>query len=178
VEEPASRYVLVSTQGRRDEAALAAALVIDVDYVAFVGSRRKAKALKAALAEKGVAMERLSKLQSPAGLDLGAITPDEIAISIRAEIVAVRRGRGVGQDLAGTAPHSPSLCQTASSVHSAWLPSPLSDPNNPPNRRIRTRTSGGARAMPQGARYPDLCRQQSESQKTRAAQSGAGRWCR
>jgi xanthine dehydrogenase accessory factor len=92
VEEAASRYVVVSTQGRGDEAALAAALAIDVDYLAFVGSRKKAEALKAALAERGVAQELLSKVKAPAGLDLGAITPDEIAISILAEIVAVRRG--------------------------------------------------------------------------------------
>jgi xanthine dehydrogenase accessory factor len=92
VEEAASRYVVVSTQGRGDEAALAAALAVDVDYLAFVGSRKKAEALKAALAERGVAQELLSKVKAPAGLDLGAITPDEIAISILAEIVAVRRG--------------------------------------------------------------------------------------
>jgi xanthine dehydrogenase accessory factor len=61
--------------------------------VAFVGSRRKAETLKATLAQRGVAAERLAKLKAPAGLDLGAITPDEIAISIVAEIVAVRRGK-------------------------------------------------------------------------------------
>ena len=91
VDEAASRYVVVSTQGRGDEAALLAALAVDVDYVAFVGSRKKAEALKAALAKRGVPAERLAKLKAPAGLDLGAITPDEIAISILAEIVAVRR---------------------------------------------------------------------------------------
>jgi xanthine dehydrogenase accessory factor len=47
--------------------------------------------LKATLAKRGVAAERLAKLKAPAGLDLGAITPDEIAISIVAEIVAARR---------------------------------------------------------------------------------------
>ena len=88
-----SRYVVVSTQGRGDEAALLAALAVDVDYVAFVGSRRKAEALRATLAARGVAPDRLAKLKAPAGLDLGAITPDEIAISILAEIVAVRRGK-------------------------------------------------------------------------------------
>ncbi len=93
VDEAAARYVVVSTQGRGDEAALLAALAVDVDYVAFVGSRKKAAALKAALAERGVAAERLARLKAPAGLDLGAITPDEIAISILAEIVAVRRGK-------------------------------------------------------------------------------------
>jgi xanthine dehydrogenase accessory factor len=93
VDESGSRFVIVSTQGRGDEAALLAALAIEVDYVAFVGSRRKAEALKKTLAERGIAPERLTKLKAPAGLDLGAITPDEIAISILAEIVAVRRGK-------------------------------------------------------------------------------------
>jgi xanthine dehydrogenase accessory factor len=91
VDEMAVRYVVVSTQGRGDEAALLAALAVDVAYVAFVGSRKKAEALKAALAKRGIAAERLAQLKAPAGLDLGAITPDEIAISILAEIVAVRR---------------------------------------------------------------------------------------
>jgi xanthine dehydrogenase accessory factor len=100
VEEAGARYVVVSTQGRGDEAALLAALAVDVDYVAFVGSRKKADVLRAALAKRGVTAERLAKLKAPAGLDLGAITPDEIAISIVAEIVAVRRSkhsRGVAQ---------------------------------------------------------------------------------
>src|SRR5271156_6417974 len=93
VDEVAARYVVVSTQGRGDEAALLAALAVDADYVAFVGSRKKAEALKAELAKRNIAAERLAKLKAPAGLDLGAITPDEIAISILAEIVAVRRGK-------------------------------------------------------------------------------------
>jgi xanthine dehydrogenase accessory factor len=93
VGEAGARYVVVSTQGRGDEAALSAALAVDVDYVTFVGSRRKAEALKAALSARGVAAERLARLKAPAGLDIGAITPDEIAISILAEIVAVRRAK-------------------------------------------------------------------------------------
>jgi xanthine dehydrogenase accessory factor len=93
VEDPGARFIVVSTQGRGDEAALLAALAIQADYIAFVGSRRKAEALKNTLAERGVSPERLAKLKAPAGLDLGAITPDEIAISIVAEIVAVRRGK-------------------------------------------------------------------------------------
>jgi xanthine dehydrogenase accessory factor len=93
VDVSGSRFVIVSTQGRGDEAALLAALAIEADYVAFVGSRRKAEALKKTLAERGITPARLAKLKAPAGLDLGAITPDEIAISILAEIVAVRRGK-------------------------------------------------------------------------------------
>jgi xanthine dehydrogenase accessory factor len=91
VTEPCARYVVVSTQGRGDHAALHAALAIEADYVGFVGSRHKAQAERAALAGRGVAEERLTRLRAPAGLDLGAITPEEIALSILAEIVALRR---------------------------------------------------------------------------------------
>jgi xanthine dehydrogenase accessory factor len=88
-----ARYVIVCTQGRGDEAALKAALSISAEYVGFVGSRKKAEALKAMLLASGVPAERLAKLKAPAGLDLGAITPDEIAVSIVAEVVAARRGK-------------------------------------------------------------------------------------
>ena len=93
VEEGGDRYVVVSTQGRGDEAVLLAALAVNTDYVAFVGSKRKAEALRATLAQRGITPEHLAKLKAPAGLDLGAITPDEIAISILAEIIHVRRGK-------------------------------------------------------------------------------------
>jgi xanthine dehydrogenase accessory factor len=93
VEEPGTRFIVVATQGRGDEAALQAALAIACDYVGFVGSRKKAAALKEALAARGIGGERLARLKSPAGLDLGAITPDEIALSILAEIIALRRHR-------------------------------------------------------------------------------------
>ncbi len=95
VDEPGERFIVVSTQGRGDEAALQAALSVSAGYVAFVGSRKKAAALKAALTARGVDAEQLARLKAPAGLDLGAITPDEIALSILAEIVAVRRGGGL-----------------------------------------------------------------------------------
>ncbi|HEV1999277.1 MAG TPA: XdhC/CoxI family protein [Xanthobacteraceae bacterium] len=91
VDEPGARFVVVSTQGRGDETALQAALAVKADYVAFVGSRKKAAALKKVLAERGVAPEQLAKLKAPAGLDLGGITPDEIAVSILAEIIVLRR---------------------------------------------------------------------------------------
>jgi xanthine dehydrogenase accessory factor len=97
--EGARRFVVVSTQGRGDEAALRAALAVEAAYLAFVGSRKKAAALKTKLAAAGIPAERLAKLKAPAGLDLGAITPDEIALSILAEIVAVRR-RGIPRETA------------------------------------------------------------------------------
>lgn len=90
-EREGPRYIVVSTQGRGDEAALQAALAGDASYVAFVGSRKKAAALRAKLADAGVDPERLARLKAPAGFDLGAITPEEIALSILSEIVACRR---------------------------------------------------------------------------------------
>ncbi len=85
------RYVVVSTQGRGDTAALKSALAVPSAYVAFVGSRKKAMVLKEELAAAGVPAAHLEALRAPAGLDLGAITPDEIALSIVAEMVELRR---------------------------------------------------------------------------------------
>jgi xanthine dehydrogenase accessory factor len=86
-----SSFIVVATQGKRDREALEAALRCGAPYVAFIGSRKKAAELKAQLAARGVEAERLAGLRSPAGLDIGAITPEEIALSILAEIVQERR---------------------------------------------------------------------------------------
>lgn len=88
---PALRYVVVATQGKGDEAALRAAMASGAAYIAFVGSRRKYATLSARLAEGGIAPEAIAAVKAPAGLDIHAITPDEIALSILAEIVAFRR---------------------------------------------------------------------------------------
>jgi len=91
---PASRIgaIVVATQGKRDREALRAALTSEASYVGFVGSRKKAETLKARLREDGVPEARIAMLRSPAGLDIGAATPQEIALSILAEIVEHRRG--------------------------------------------------------------------------------------
>ncbi|UDL94023.1 XdhC/CoxI family protein [Lichenihabitans sp. PAMC28606] len=88
-----ARFVVICTQGKGDAAALAAAVQAPPSaYLAFVGSRRKADALRIELAEKhGLPADRLAAFKAPAGLDLGAITPDEIALSILAEITITRR---------------------------------------------------------------------------------------
>jgi xanthine dehydrogenase accessory factor len=87
----ASSYVVVATQGKRDREALKAALATGASYVAFVGSRRKARQLVAALAAEGADPALLARLRSPAGLHIGAVTPAEIALSILTEIVVERR---------------------------------------------------------------------------------------
>jgi xanthine dehydrogenase accessory factor len=87
----ARRFVVVSTQGKGDEAALKQAIAIPAVYHAFVGSRRKMAALRDRLIAVGVEMVTIDKVRAPAGLDLGAITPEEIAMSILAEITVERR---------------------------------------------------------------------------------------
>jgi len=87
----AKRFVVVSTQGKGDEAALRAALAIKAAYHAFVGSRRKMAALREKLIAEGVDAASIGRVKAPAGLDLGAITPEEIAMSILAEITLERR---------------------------------------------------------------------------------------
>ncbi|OAF05075.1 XdhC /CoxI family-like protein [Bradyrhizobium centrolobii] len=87
----AKRFVVVSTQGKGDEAALRAAVATKADYHAFVGSRRKMASLRARLIAEGANAGAIDSVKAPAGLDLGAITPEEIAMSILAEITRERR---------------------------------------------------------------------------------------
>jgi len=95
----ARRFIVVSTQGKGDEAALRAAVAIEAEYHAFVGSRRKMAALHEKLVANGVAPEAIDRVKAPAGLDLGAITPEEIAMSILAEITVERRRGQRGTNL-------------------------------------------------------------------------------
>jgi xanthine dehydrogenase accessory factor len=87
----ARRFVVVSTQGKGDEAALKQALAIEAAYYAFVGSKRKMAALRDKLIVIGVDPAAIDRVKAPAGLDLGAITPEEIAMSVLAEITVERR---------------------------------------------------------------------------------------
>jgi xanthine dehydrogenase accessory factor len=87
----AKRFVVVSTQGKGDEAALRTAIATPSAYRAFVGSRRKMAALREKLIGEGVDASAIDRVKAPAGLDLGAITPEEIAMSILAEITLERR---------------------------------------------------------------------------------------
>ena len=84
-------FIVVSTQGSGDRAALKLAASLEFRYASFVGSRRKAAALRADLAAEGVSPERLAAIKAPAGIDLYAITGEEIALSIVAEMVMTRR---------------------------------------------------------------------------------------
>ncbi|MCW2282883.1 xanthine dehydrogenase accessory factor [Rhodoblastus acidophilus] len=80
---------IVATQGA--EAALPALARLPARYLAVVGPRRRLAALKRSLARDGVVPAVLDTIRSPAGLDIGAVTPEEIALAILAEMVAIRR---------------------------------------------------------------------------------------
>jgi xanthine dehydrogenase accessory factor len=82
--------VVVASHGRDEEGALAAAMKAGVPYVGLVASRERGSAVVDALREAGLAEDRLARLHTPAGLDIGARSPEEIALAILAEIVATR----------------------------------------------------------------------------------------
>jgi len=84
-------FVVVATQGRHDRAALKAALESDAGYIAMVASGRKIAGLKASLAKSGVEAAQLDRIHSPAGIEIGAVSPAEIALSILAQLVQLRR---------------------------------------------------------------------------------------
>ncbi|NQV99346.1 MAG: XdhC family protein [Rhodospirillales bacterium] len=87
-----SDAIVISTQGKKDREALRAALCTSAGYVSMVGSRRKIDTLKNTLSGEGkISRERLADLHGPAGLDIGAVGPEEIALSIATEIVATLR---------------------------------------------------------------------------------------
>jgi xanthine dehydrogenase accessory factor len=86
-------YVVVSTQGEQDEEALEQASRTNASYISFVASEVKAQKVLAFLVEKGIPRDRLSRIRSPAGLHLGGLSPQEIAVSILAEIVQIRKTR-------------------------------------------------------------------------------------
>lgn len=83
----------IVTRGHsEDERCLRAAIAIDVNYIGLIGSKRRTNIVLQRLRDNGAAEERLAKVHAPVGLDIGAVTPEEVALAIMAEIVSVRRG--------------------------------------------------------------------------------------
>ncbi len=81
--------VVVATHGELDEDALTQVLATPAGYISLVASRKRAASVLATLHQRGVPQEHLGRLKAPAGLDIGAVTPEEIAVSILAEIIHV-----------------------------------------------------------------------------------------
>jgi xanthine dehydrogenase accessory factor len=92
-ELPASAYVVVVTRGHQhDLEAMRALAARDLKYLGLIGSRAKVTRIYDALLAEGMPPECLQRVHAPIGLDIGAVTPAEIAISILAELIAVARG--------------------------------------------------------------------------------------
>jgi xanthine dehydrogenase accessory factor len=88
--------VAIVTRGHsEDEQCLRAVIGIDVDYIGLIGSKRRTNIVLQRLSDDGADAARLQRVHAPVGLDIGAVTPEEVALAIMAEVVAVRRaGKG------------------------------------------------------------------------------------
>jgi xanthine dehydrogenase accessory factor len=85
-------YIVIVTRGHKcDEIVLERALVTNARYVGMIGSKRKTRTLLENLSRKNVSKEALDRVYSPVGISIGAVTPEEIALSIVCELVKVRR---------------------------------------------------------------------------------------
>jgi xanthine dehydrogenase accessory factor len=86
-------YVAVVTRGHsEDEQCMRAIIGSGADYIGLIGSKRRTNIVLGRLRENGAEQKELDKVRAPIGLNIGAVTPEEVALAIMAEIVAVRRG--------------------------------------------------------------------------------------
>jgi xanthine dehydrogenase accessory factor len=96
---PAHAYVVIVTRGHtNDLEALRALAPKEVRYLGLIGSRAKVARIYDALTHDGVPAEQLAPVHAPIGLDIGAVTPQEIAVSILAELIAVKHGKVGSRD--------------------------------------------------------------------------------
>ncbi len=89
---PNTYIVMVSRGHKQDETCLRAVVGRGAAYVGMIGSKRRVSTVLRHLAEEGIDIDALERVYTPIGFDLGAETPEEIAVSIVAELIAVRRG--------------------------------------------------------------------------------------
>jgi xanthine dehydrogenase accessory factor len=93
VDIPSNAYVVIVTRGHtHDLDALRALAARDLRYLGLIGSKAKVKRIYDALLAEGMPHECLQRVHAPVGLDIGAVSPEEIAVAILAELIAVRRG--------------------------------------------------------------------------------------
>jgi xanthine dehydrogenase accessory factor len=87
-----SSYIIIVTRGHRDDMrVLRWAAATPARYVAMIGSKRKVISVVKELEKEGLSREQLARIYAPMGLEIGAISPEEIAVSVAAEMIAVRR---------------------------------------------------------------------------------------
>jgi len=92
IQANAASYLIIVTRGHKDDMrVLAWAVGTEARYIGMIGSKRKVLSVYKALEKEGVSAEKFEGVHAPVGLEIGALTPEEIAISITAELIAVRR---------------------------------------------------------------------------------------
>jgi xanthine dehydrogenase accessory factor len=92
---PETAFVVIATRGHRDDMrVLRWALNTPARYIGMIGSKRKVFTIFRELEKEGVAPEKFDRVRAPVGIDIGATTPEEIAVSVVAELIAVRRNAG------------------------------------------------------------------------------------
>jgi xanthine dehydrogenase accessory factor len=97
-------YIVVASHGNYDEDMLVTALQSAAPYVALIASKKRSSAILQYLNEANLTQEQIARLKYPAGLDFGAVTPEEIALSILAEIIQRRRRTSISDSPVSTAP--------------------------------------------------------------------------
>ena len=92
IEPNESSYIVIVTRGHRDDMrVLRWAVQTRAQYVGMIGSKRKTITIFRELTKEGIPADLFERVHAPVGLDIGAITPEEIAVAITAELIAVRR---------------------------------------------------------------------------------------
>src|SRR4051812_16005138 len=93
IEPGENSYIVIVTRGHRDDMRILRwAVDTPARYIGMIGSKRKVISIYKQLEKEGIAAEKLARVYAPVGLDIGAITPEEIAIAIVAEMIGIRRG--------------------------------------------------------------------------------------
>ncbi|MFD6178059.1 MULTISPECIES: XdhC family protein [unclassified Isoptericola] len=123
--DPRTAVAVLTHDVKFDVPTLRLTLGLPLAYVGAMGSRRAHAQRLQALHDEGVTTDQLARLRSPIGLDLGAVTPEEVAVSVVAELLAVRYGRDAAVPLSRTdgplhATSRPSSSTTRSKEHSRW----------------------------------------------------------
>ncbi len=145
----AGGLVVVATQGRRDMQGLTAALAVQPRALWFVASARKAQVLRESLVAAGEDAQAVAAIRAPAGEQIGAHTPEEVALSVLAAVVAERRGRAATATTASASaalvppPSAPKSCCGSSAKKAAAEVAPAPAAVAPPATAPRSSCCGG-----------------------------------
>ncbi|MGC1106621.1 MAG: XdhC family protein, partial [Candidatus Acidiferrales bacterium] len=97
VKPNASAYLVIVTRGHKDDMrVLEWAVSTEARYIGMIGSKRKVISVYRALEKQGITMQKFARVHAPVGLEIGALTPEEIAVSVTAELIAIRRNAPPG----------------------------------------------------------------------------------